>query len=203
MPTVHPGASRTAISCAPRSSSTCCAVVGDTWPKRLADGAATGTLALAKSSHATAWSGQRTPTKPVPALTARGSEGAARATMVRGPGQKAVARCSTAAREASSSAKRSPHWRGEGTWTMRGSVRGRPFTRKMSSTASSLNALAPRPYTVSVGKATRRPSRRSAPAAVMPEGLGLKTRARGTAPVTGPAPDVMARTAPVHAATSK
>ena len=45
-------------------------------------------------------------------------------------------------------------WSGEDTWTMRGLSEGRPFVANMAETADEDVASAPRPYTVSVGKAT-------------------------------------------------
>ena len=53
------------------------------------------------------------------------------------------------------------------TWTMSGSDLGRFFAAKMPSMASRCSMLAPSPYTVSVGKATRRPLRRRCPQAAM------------------------------------
>ena len=43
-----------------RSASTCAAVVGETWPERLADGATTGPPNAASKRCATGWSGTRT-----------------------------------------------------------------------------------------------------------------------------------------------
>mmetsp|Transcript_373 Transcript_373/g.1068 ORF Transcript_373/g.1068 Transcript_373/m.1068 type:complete len:223 (-) Transcript_373:13-681(-) len=190
MPTSQPGASSTAISCVPRSSSTCCAVVGETCPKRLAEGAATGTAASVSMATATACAGQRTPTNPVPAETQSGSEAAALATRVSGPGQKAVASTSTMVAVALSASKSCSAMSGVGTCTMSGSVSGRPLTRKMSSTASSLSALAPSPYTVSVGKATSLPARSSSPARRRPAASGPSIVAR----TAGIASAVIART---------
>ena len=51
-------------------------------------------------------------------------------------------------------------------WQMRGSNAGRSFTANTCATASVLNASAPRPYTVSVGRATNPPSANTAAASL-------------------------------------
>ena len=51
-----------------RSSSTCAAVVGETWPERLADGATTGLPSARMMPRATAWSGTRTAMLSSPAV---------------------------------------------------------------------------------------------------------------------------------------
>ena len=51
-----------------RSASTCAAVVGETWPERLADGATTGLPNAARMSCATAWRGTRTAMLSSPAV---------------------------------------------------------------------------------------------------------------------------------------
>ena len=56
----------------------------------------------------------------------------------------------------------------EARWTMRGSHEGRCLAAKILAMASDERALAPRPYTVSVAKATVPPSRRMLAASGMP-----------------------------------
>mmetsp|Transcript_19218 Transcript_19218/g.42813 ORF Transcript_19218/g.42813 Transcript_19218/m.42813 type:complete len:213 (+) Transcript_19218:589-1227(+) len=82
--------SKTCTPLAPRSVSTCAAVVGDTCPNLFAEGAAMGTCAATSSRLANAWRGHRTPTKPVPAVTSEGTRAEALAMRVSGPGQKAA-----------------------------------------------------------------------------------------------------------------
>ena len=82
-----------------RSASTCCAVVGETWPERLADGATTGRPNAARMSRATGcpaparrWCrGRRWQARPPGNRRAFGS------TSVSGPGQNAAASRSAAA----------------------------------------------------------------------------------------------------------
>ena len=60
-----------------RSASTCCAVVGDTWPERFADGATSGRPTAARMSRATGWLGTRTAmvSRPAVASSATGQSG--------------------------------------------------------------------------------------------------------------------------------
>ena len=163
MPTPHgasPGAARrTRIGWAPRSAITCSALVGLTWPKRLALGAATGTAAARSSSRASACAGQRTPTKPEPAVTAGGSSATAGATMVSGPGQNSAASPRISSSPAGPRRTSRSASAAAATCTISGSVRGRPLVAKIRATASSSKACAPSPYTVSVGNATSPPDR--------------------------------------------
>eukprot|EP00965_Chrysotila_dentata_P029237 972114-Pleurochrysis_carterae.AAC.5 len=69
-----------AVAYAPRSDMTCCARVGETWPKRLAEGAATGMSAALSNACACSCAGQRTPTAPLPAVTTDGRAATAGAT---------------------------------------------------------------------------------------------------------------------------
>eukprot|EP00962_Isochrysis_galbana_P052692 scaffold24174_cov127-Isochrysis_galbana.AAC.6 len=151
----------------PRSLITCSGLVGETWPKRLALGAATGIPAAAMSCRARAWEGHRTPTAPVPAESRVGKSAAMGATIVSGPGQKSAAsarkRSSASGDGIASSGSAST---AVATWTMSGSVLGRPFTSKMRPSAVAFRASAPRPYTVSVGKATSSPPTSSSAASV-------------------------------------
>ena len=163
MPTPHgasPGAARrTRIGWAPRSAITCSALVGLTWPKRLALGAATGTAAARSSARAGACAGQRTPTKPEPAVTAAGSSATAGATMVSGPGQNSAASPRISSSPAGPRRTSRSASAAAATCTISGSVRGRPLVAKIRATASSSKACAPSPYTVSVGNATSPPDR--------------------------------------------
>mmetsp|Transcript_28355 Transcript_28355/g.90347 ORF Transcript_28355/g.90347 Transcript_28355/m.90347 type:complete len:308 (+) Transcript_28355:141-1064(+) len=160
----------------PRSATTCSARVGETWPKRLALGAATGRPAAAMSRRASGWAGTRTPTKPVPAVTLDGMQGAALAIRVRGPGQKAPASASNTSRSSPWMSTSSRARAVSSTCTIRGSVSGRPLASKMDNTAASSSALAPRPYTVSVGKATMPPERRMEAARSTPASVSSRTR---------------------------
>ena len=77
----------------PRSSSTCCAVVGETWPERLAEGATTGRPSLRMMSRATSWLGTRTAMLSRPAVASSATAQPARffSTSVSGPGQNCAA----------------------------------------------------------------------------------------------------------------
>jgi len=77
------------------STVTSSALLGLLPPLRLAEVTAKGPTS-SKSLSANGWAGTLTPTLPVPAVTASGSQGLAFTTMVRGPGQKALARASAA-----------------------------------------------------------------------------------------------------------
>ena len=77
--------------------------VGDTWPKRFAEGAATGTLHARSSAKATGWLGTRTPTLPVPAVKQSGKCAAMGAISVSPPGQKRVPSATNTARSCGSS----------------------------------------------------------------------------------------------------
>mmetsp|Transcript_66077 Transcript_66077/g.132608 ORF Transcript_66077/g.132608 Transcript_66077/m.132608 type:complete len:223 (+) Transcript_66077:458-1126(+) len=146
MPTPHAPPSRMRrVSTWPRSSSTCSGSVGEMCPKRFAEGAARGTPAAAMSCLARAWSGQRTATKPVEAVTSGGTAGFALPTMLSGPGQHATASAlKTECSLTSSSRSRSASPAAE-TWRMHGSLSGRPLASKMPSTACASRPLAPRP----------------------------------------------------------
>ena len=85
-----------------RSASTCCAVVGETWPERFADGATTGRPKAARMSRATGCAGTRTAmvSRPAVASSATGQSARLGSTRVSGPGQNAAASRSAAAIEA-------------------------------------------------------------------------------------------------------
>ena len=76
-----------------RSASTCCAVVGETWPERLAEGATIGRPNAASISRATGWLGTRTAmvSRPAVASSATGQSARFGNTSVSGPGQNAAA----------------------------------------------------------------------------------------------------------------
>ena len=76
-----------------RSASTCAALVGETWPERLADGATTGPPNAASSARATGCAGTRTATlsSPASARSATRNPAAFGSTSVSGPGQNAAA----------------------------------------------------------------------------------------------------------------
>ena len=155
--------SRIVATRAPRSASTCAAVVGLTWPERLALGAAIGRSADRRRAWATGCPGTRSAMVSSPAVvrSATGHSGALASTSVRAPGQNASAsRRPTSVRRASRDAASMP-----ATCTISGLKCGRPLAAKIAATARPLVASAPRPYTVSVGKATSSPARRLAPAA--------------------------------------
>ena len=88
MPTVQAPPSRMKSTRSPKLSRTCSAVVGESWVKRLALGAATGTCAASISASATGCDGMRSPTVGRPAVTRSGTAGCFRNTSVSGPGQK-------------------------------------------------------------------------------------------------------------------
>ena len=79
----------------PRSSTTCCAVVGLTRPNRFADGAATASPVVRSSASVSGWAGARRPTVSRPPVTASGTRAERGSSSVSGPGQHAAA--STAA----------------------------------------------------------------------------------------------------------
>ena len=108
-----------------RSLSTCAAVVGETWPERLADGATTGLPSARRRPRATGWSGTRMAmlSSPAVARSATGQFGRLFSTSVSGPGQNAAASCSAASLNAASvrAAAMSE------TWAISGLKAGRPL----------------------------------------------------------------------------
>ena len=148
-----------------RSAFTCWAVVGLGRPDKLALGAAMGTPAARIRARAVLWSGMRTATVGSPAATWSGTRLLRLKIRVRGPGQKASinSRASSGTR-----VHRSFTSLFLATWRIRGLSEGRPLARKMPSTAAGSRPLAPRPYTVSVGKATSPPERMMEPASRTP-----------------------------------
>ena len=83
----------------PRSSITCWAVVGETWPERLAEGATTGRPSRLRMPSATGCCGTRTAmlSRPAVASSATGQPARFFSTSVSGPGQNAAASFSAAA----------------------------------------------------------------------------------------------------------
>ena len=144
------------------SSSTCAAVVGLGRPERFALGAAMGVCAAQISARATGCEGMRTATVSSPAVTSRGTRGDLGKISVMGPGQKA--RMSARAQAQGSSAIRPARPLSPAMCAISGLSAGRPLAAKMRADASAFSASAPRPYTVSVGKATNSPARSSAAA---------------------------------------
>lgn len=113
------------------------------WPNRLALGAATGMAAAAMIAAATGWAGARTATVSSPTVTARGTPGWRGSTRVRGPGQNASTRARAAAGRVPATTRSS--MAEPATWTIRGSLAGRPLAAKTRSIATSSNASHPRP----------------------------------------------------------
>ena len=94
-PTAQGPLSSTASMRPPSPSSTCCAVVGLTWPERLADGAATGRPTARSSASAVRRAPARAPPAcpdPAPVSSATGQSGRRGSTSVSGPGHSAAAR---------------------------------------------------------------------------------------------------------------
>ena len=110
-----------------RSAMTCCAVVGETWPERLADGATIGLPNAASSARATGWSGTRTAivSRPAVARSATGQPGACGSTSVSGPGHSAASRSAAASNRAS---LRAPAR--SATCEISGLKRGRPWRHR-------------------------------------------------------------------------
>ena len=73
------------------SSSTCCAVVGETWPDTFADGAEIGVSNAANNILATGWDGQRIAIVSKPPQADFGTDCFLGSTIVSGPGQNCSA----------------------------------------------------------------------------------------------------------------
>ena len=108
-----------------RSASTCCAVVGETWPERFADGATTGRPNAARMSRATGWPGTRTAmvSRPAVARSATGQSARLGSTSVSGPGQNAAASRSAASSKRASARAAAA----SATWAISGLNDGRPL----------------------------------------------------------------------------
>ena len=162
MPTLHGPPSRM-CNASPNSARTCAAVVGLTRPNWLALGPASPRTPRSRQARnkarATGWAGQRSPIEPCPPAAAAAKCNWRGRITVRGPGQKACIRArATGGTVLAKCATPSAPWPASSTWTISGCALGRPLAEKIFATAASLPASAPRPYTVSVGKATSSPA---------------------------------------------
>ena len=104
----------------------------------------------------------RTATVPRPAVTISGTISRFGKTIVNGPGQNWLANSKINCRSCAGTEAISSSQSRSGKWTIKGSKRGRSFASKIFATAIGLSASAARPYTVSVGKPTLSPARKSA-----------------------------------------
>ena len=137
------------------SSATSCALVGLGLPDTLALGAAMGQPAARMRAAATGWDGIRTATVSSPAVTMSGTSSDRGTTMVRGPGQNVSIRARALAFN--------PLVKGyicsvSAICRISGLSAGRPLAANIFATAGPFSPSAPRPYTVSVGKATTSPA---------------------------------------------
>src|SRR5262249_10604634 len=109
-PTVVGPPSSTRSMRSPRSASTCSAVVGDTWPDWLAEGATTGLPNAAISACAVRCAGTRTATVSSPAVarSATGQAGGFGSTSVSGPRPNAAASASAAGSKTASARPAAP-----------------------------------------------------------------------------------------------
>ena len=182
MPTADAPPSTISATRSAKSSATCRGVVGEMRPKRLADGAAMPVPPAAANARsnacATGCDGTRRPTLSCPPVTTSAARAVRGRISVSGPGQNASARrcapAGTARAQCESSAA-------SARCTMTGWSAGRPLAAKIARTAAALPASAPRPYTVSVGKATSCPARSSSAARAMVAGVGGAMRSAATA----------------------
>ena len=113
------------------------------------------------------------PTESMPAVTAAGIRSPLGRISVIGPGQYASASLRAFSGISPSISARISSM--QDTCTISGLSPGRPFASKMLRTAASSSAFAPSPYTVSVGKPTRLPSRISRPASLSAAASGFFT----------------------------
>ena len=147
IPMVHGPPSSTRSTDSPKSLITCCALVGLTCPKRLADGATTASPTESNNAIVMLCAGIRKATVSRAPVTQSGTSGVRGTRSVRGPGHRALASISA---DSFSTPHRLMSSRGD-KWMMSGCDVGRPFTWKTRDTAVSFSASAARPYTVSVG----------------------------------------------------
>ena len=161
MPTRVGPPSRIRSTASPKPRRTCSAVVGESRVNRLALGAAMGTPAARISASASGCEGMRRPTVGSPAVAISGTAPDFGTTSVSGPGQCRRASAPAASGHSRASERAMPI---ESTCTIIGLVAGRPLAAKILATAPASSALAPSPYTVSVGKATNFPARISSAA---------------------------------------
>ena len=158
----------------PSSSRTCSGLVGLKRPKRLADGAAIPPPKAVKSCCAMGCEGTRIPMLSWPPVTTSFTLSAFGKIKVRGPGQNRAASFSATAGSADTQRCR---YRGLSRCTMTGWSAGRPFTSNILRTAAGFAALAPRPYTVSVGNTTSSPARNTSTASSISVCVALTTGA--------------------------
>ncbi len=137
-----------------RSLMQCSAVVGLGEPERFALGAATGVPAADISSCAIGSDGKRIATVSSPALTSSGIKSLFGNIIVKGPGQNFSAHFFA---ESGMFLTSGGSIEISLICTISGLSCGRPLAANMRFTAAPLNASAPSPYTVSVGKATSPP----------------------------------------------
>ena len=136
------------------SCCTCCAVVGDGRPDRLALGAAIYTPESFMSLMATGCDGILMATVSSPPVVVCGTTSFLLSMMVSGPGQNASMSFFVSSLTVSASSYTLDV---SAIWTMSGLSDGRPFAAYIRCDASGFSAFPPRPYTVSVGNATRPP----------------------------------------------
>ena len=138
-------------------------MVGLGRPEVLALGAATGVPASSISLLATGSDGIRTATVSSPPVVPFGTLPLFGKISVSGPGQNASISFFPASGISRTRGSMSSFF---AMWAMRGLSDGRPFAAYILRAASSFSASAPRPYTVSVGNATRPPFFRMAAASI-------------------------------------
>ena len=110
-----------------RSARTCAAVVGETWPDRLAEGATTGSPNASSRSRATGWSGTRTAIESSPAVAS--SDTGQPSALRQHQGQRARARTPPASSFAlrRKARERAAPPRASATCAISGLKRGRPL----------------------------------------------------------------------------
>ena len=171
IPTEQSPPSRIMSTASPSPWRTCSAEVGESCVNRFALGAASGIPAARNRSSAKGCEGTRNPAPGRPAVTISGISAFFGTIKVNGPGQKRRASASASAGQTSASSRAIP---ASATCTMTGLLNGRPLTSKIRRTARASRALAPRPYTVSVGNATNPPDRSNPAARSISRPISLK-----------------------------
>ena len=142
-------------------------VLGLGRPEIFAEGAANDTPAASITARAAGCEGQRTATVSRPPLVSYGTISDFGSIIVRGPGQNlSASRSALSGRALTSGA----HCSTSVMCTISGLSPGLPLASNIFFTATGSRALAARPYTVSVGMATRPPVRSISPARAMPSG---------------------------------